>query len=176
MINQHQQKPVLVDLVVQIQVMIVQFYFNQNGSGIINNRLILMIATDIITNPIASNINILALPGQREPFVTIIAMPRNYGLARYLWMHQTTTLPIPEYLMAQLQAQLSYINVQNTATSFDTRPINNTFVAAYFPDVVINDPRIDGKRLQYLLLLHRRTASSDYTDKVLLSMVCSSRI
>ena len=40
----------------------------------------------------------------------------------------------------------SYINVQSTADNFDSRALNNTSVAAYFPDVVMPDPQ-SGKRV-----------------------------
>lgn len=143
------------------------FNFNQNGSGIINNQInSYRVGTDIITNPIASNINILALPGQREPFVTdyVSDATANYGLAMYL-------MDIPNYNSSGTRifdgtntGTASYINVQNTATNFDTRSINNTFVAAYFPDVVISDPA-NGKKLTMPSSV-AALAAVGYNDKV----------
>jgi hypothetical protein len=124
------------------------FNFNQNGIGIENNQVnSYRVATDIITNPIASNINLLVLPGQREPFVTDYASnaASSFGLALYL-------LDIPNYNSAgdrifdgETVGTSSYIDVAQTGVNFDARSIDNTFVAAYFPDVVINDPSTSKK-------------------------------
>jgi hypothetical protein len=143
------------------------FNFNQNGSGIANNQInSYRVATDIVTNPIASNINILAVPGQREPYVADYAADAaaNYGLALYL-------MDIPNYNSSGIRifdstttGTGSYINVQNTATSFDTRALNNTFAAAYFPDVVMPDPA-SGKRITVPASV-ASLAAIGYNDKV----------
>jgi hypothetical protein len=143
------------------------FDYNQNGVGISNNQVnSYRVATDIITNPIASNINLLALPGQREPFVTDYASDAvsNYGLALY-------AMDVPNYNSAGTRifdgtttGTGSYINVQNTADSFDSRALNNTFVAAYFPDVVIPDPQ-SGKRVTVPASV-ASIAAIGYNDKV----------
>lgn len=125
------------------------FTINQNGSGILNNQInSYKVATDIITDSIASNINILTIPGQREPFVTDYAMDAasRYGLALYI-------MDIPNYNSSgerifdgDTSGTGSYIDVQQTADSFDIRSLDNTYVATYFPDVVMNDPS-NGKKV-----------------------------
>jgi hypothetical protein len=143
------------------------FDFNQNGAGFANNQIYsYKVATTIITDPIASNINILAIPGQREPFVTDYASDAaaGFGLALY-------TMDVPNYNSAgdrifdgTTTGTGSYINVQNTADQFDSRAINNDFVAAYFPDVVMTDPA-SGKRITVPASV-ASIAAIGYNDKV----------
>ena len=121
---------------------------NQNGLSLLNNQInSYKVATKIITDPIVSNINILAVPGQREPMVTdyISAETARYGLALY-------TMDIPNYNSAgnrifdgAATTSASYINVSNTADAFDSRALNNAFVASYFPDIVITDSAANKK-------------------------------
>lgn len=125
------------------------FNFNQNGTGIVNNQInSYRVATDIITDSIASNINVLAIPGQREPFVSDYASDAasRYGLALYL-------MDIPNYNSAgerifdgDTSGTGSYIDVQQTADNFDARSLDNTYVATYFPDIIQNDPS-NGKKV-----------------------------
>ena len=143
------------------------FDFNQNGIGIQNNQInSYRVATDIITDSVASNINLLAIPGQREPFVTDYASDAvaSYGLALYL-------MDVPNYNSAgtrifdgTVTGTGSYINVQNTADQFDSRAINNTYVSAYFPDVVFPDPST-GKRVTVPASV-ASLAAIGYNDKV----------
>ena len=122
--------------------------------------------TDIITNPIASNINLLSLPGQREPFVTDYASDRasGFGLALYL-------MDIPNYNSSgdrifdgEILGTSSFIDVQQTANNFDIRSIDNTFVSAYFPDVIIADPQTN-KRITVPATV-AALAAIGYNDKV----------
>jgi hypothetical protein len=143
------------------------FSANQNGIGIENNQInSYRIATDIITNPIASNINLLSLPGQREPFVTDYASDRasGFGLALYL-------MDIPNYNSSgdrifdgEILGTSSFIDVQQTANNFDIRSIDNTFVSAYFPDVIIADPQTN-KRITVPATV-AALAAIGYNDKV----------
>ena len=143
------------------------FITNQNGIGIENNQIYsYRVATDIITNPIASNINLLALPGQREPFVTDYVSDRasSFGLALYL-------MDIPNYNSAgdrifdgEVLGATSYIDVQQTVNNFDARSIDNTFVSAYFPDIVISDPQTS-KRITVPATV-AALAAIGYNDKV----------
>ena len=143
------------------------FGFNQNGTGIVNNQInSYRVATDIITDSIASNINVLAIPGQREPFVSDYASDAasRYGLALYL-------MDIPNYNSAGARifdgdnsGSGSYIDVQQTADNFDARSLDNTYVAAYFPDVVMNDPS-NGKKITVPSSV-AALAAIGYNDKV----------
>lgn len=143
------------------------FGFNQNGSSLLNNQInSYKVATNIITDPIASNINMLAVPGQREPMVTdyIGAAAQTYGLALY-------AMDIPNYNSSgdrifdgAPNTSASYIDVSKTADSFDSRGLNNTFVASYFPDVVITDTSA-GKKVTVPASVATMAAIS-YNDKV----------
>lgn len=125
------------------------FGFAQAGYGIENNQVkSYRVAADIITDPIASNINVLAVPGQREPFVVdyVSDVVADFGLALYV-------MDIPNYNSAgdrifdgQNVGTGSYIDVQKTIDSFEARSLDTTYVAAYFPDVIMADPS-NGKRI-----------------------------
>lgn len=113
---------------------------NVNGLGITNNSIFAYRrAADIITDSIASNINLLAVPGQREPLVTeyVADKVRDYGLALY-------TQDIPAYngdndrIFDGDTGQ--YVDVDNTADNFESRALDNYYAASYFPNVVITDP------------------------------------
>lgn len=95
-------------------------------------------ATKILTDEISSNINILAIPGIRDVLVTDFAMEqvKKYGLAIYL-------MDILEYdadsnrLFDDSRVKP---DVRETSEQFDSRGINNNYVASYFPDVFLQDP------------------------------------
>ena len=124
------------------------FAINQNGASLLNNQInSFKVAANIITDPIASNINVLAVPGQREPMLTdyVSDTAANYGLALYV-------MDVPNYNSAgerifdnAATTSASYIDVNETADSFDGRGLNNAFVASYFPDVVITDTSANKK-------------------------------
>ena len=108
----------------------------------------------------------LALPGQREPFVTDYVSDRasSFGLALYL-------MDIPNYNSAgdrifdgEVLGATSYIDVQQTVNNFDARSIDNTFVSAYFPDIVISDPQTS-KRITVPATV-AALAAIGYNDKV----------
>lgn len=143
------------------------FAINQNGASLLNNQInSYKVATNIITDPIASNINVLAVPGQREPMVTdyVAAAASTYGLALY-------AMDIPNYNSAgdrifdnAAATSASYIDVSKTADTFDSRGLNNTFVASYFPDIVITDTTA-GKKVTVPASVATLAAIS-YNDKV----------
>lgn len=94
-------------------------------------------AIDIMSNVVATDVQLLAMPGVRTPLVT------NYAL------EQTETRFDAMYLMdieeKDTQGNLvrsgtQPISVQLTANDFASRALDNTFGAAYFPDVLMTDP------------------------------------
>jgi hypothetical protein len=92
---------------------------------------------NILTNEYTSRINILAVPGIKEPLVTDYAADktRDYGKAIYL-------MDIPAYDKNKQRVYLdstNNINVEKTLNKFNERPLDNSFVATYFPDVIMND-------------------------------------
>ena len=104
-----------------------------NDNNIINSY---REGSKILTDPFVSRVNVVAVPGIKEPFVTdhIADLVRDYSQAIYLMdipsydsngnrIHNTTTLP----------------DVQKTIDEFEGRGIDNNYVATYFPDVVFDD-------------------------------------
>jgi hypothetical protein len=94
-------------------------------------------AVDIITNPMNSRINLLAVPGIRDPLVADHAMDRTkeYSKAAYI-------ADIPAYTEDGYRVFAKNglrPDVQTTSDRFAARNIDNNYVATYFPDVVITD-------------------------------------
>lgn len=113
--------------------------YNQNGTGLANNSVFsLRRAADIMTDSVASNINLLAVPGQRDSLVTEYVADRvaDFGLALY-------TQDIPMYNADNDRIfdgeTTQHVDVDNTADAFESRALDLQDSAAYFPNVVIDD-------------------------------------
>ena len=96
------------------------------------------IAADILTDPFASNINILSIPGIREPLVSDHAASKvkDYSMALYL-------MDIESYDdngNRLYDDRTSRPSVRKTIEQFETRALDNNYVASYFPDVIIETP------------------------------------
>lgn len=112
---------------------------NQGGFGRTSNvNASMRRAVDIMTDPMSSNINILAIPGVREPFVTDHAMEkvRDYSKAFYL----LDTIKYDESGFRLYDDSTSRVDVRETSEQFESRAIDNNYSATYFPDVHIQDP------------------------------------
>jgi hypothetical protein len=116
------------------------FATNPSGQDVENNGVAsYLTAINIVTNPLESNCNIIALPGIREPYVVDQASRkvRDYGMALFV-------CDIPSYddngsrIYDDTSARPS---VNQTANQFDSRAIDNNFVATYFSDVYIDDDK-----------------------------------
>lgn len=111
---------------------------NQGGTGPTNSTVFsYKTAIDIMTNPMTVNLNVLSIPGIREPYLADYTSrkTREYGLAVYL-------MDIPAYddTGARLyDDSTSRPDIKSTATSFDSRALDNNYVASYFPDVFVDD-------------------------------------
>jgi hypothetical protein len=115
------------------------FSFNQNGTGVTNNTInSYRVAANIITDPIASNINVLAVPGQREPLVTdyFADKARDFGMAFYVM-----DVPYYESDGNRVFDGLSNVHVDpnETADQFETRTVDNYYCGAYMPDITMDD-------------------------------------
>jgi len=110
------------------------------GSGRRNNNVYsLQKGIDIITNPVTSKINLLAVPGARDAYVTDHASDavKSYSLAMYL-------MDIPDYDKDSARLYEDSSNrsdVTKTINQFESRALDNNYVATYFPGVSINDDR-----------------------------------
>lgn len=112
---------------------------NVNGFGTSNQTIFsYRVASQIITDAITSNINLLAVPGQRDPLVTDFVgdEARDFGLAFY-------TMDVPNYDSNGDRIwdgeSSRFVDVEQVANSFEQRALDNEFVGAYFPDFTIED-------------------------------------
>lgn len=111
---------------------------NQAGSGVDNNAVNSYItAVDVMTDALQVNVNLLALPGIREDYITNYTAKkvRDYGLSMYV-------MDLPNYDDNDSRIyddSTNRINIDNTAATFESRTFDNNYVAAYFPNVYIND-------------------------------------
>ena len=118
---------------------------NPAGTANYNNTVAsFKTAIDIITNPVTTRINLLAVPGARESLITNHAMSktRAFGKAAYIG-------DIPSYTENSERVFIGdglRPDVQTTADRFASRAIDNNYTAVYFPDVTISDP-LTGRRL-----------------------------
>jgi phage tail sheath protein FI len=90
-----------------------------------------------MTNKLNVNLNILTIPGIRDPYLTDYAAKkvREYGLALYI-------MDIPSYDDSNSRLyddSTTRPDVTNTAKQFDSRALDNNYVATYFPDVIADD-------------------------------------
>lgn len=115
------------------------FAVNQNGTGKTNSSIFsYQTAVGIITDPIESQHNLLAIPGIREPFVTddAAAKTKDHALSMYV-------MDLPYYDSNGTRIfdgeNNRYIDSTETADNFESRVIDNNCVATYFPNVVMDD-------------------------------------
>jgi hypothetical protein len=111
---------------------------NPAGNGRRNNQVYsLQKGIDIITNPVTSRVNLLAVPGARDAYVTDHASDavKKYGLAMYV-------MDIPGYdkdTTRLYDDSASRSDVGKTLSQFESRAIDNNYVATYFPNVNVTD-------------------------------------
>lgn len=122
------------------------FNYNQNGTGLTNNSInSYREAARIITDSIASNVNVVAVPGQRDSLVTdyYSDKTKDFGLAIYV-------MDLPNYDASGeriFDGETSlHTDPQKVANSIEARAIDNEHVATYYPDVVIDD-ETNGRRV-----------------------------
>lgn len=115
------------------------FSTNQNGVGKSNSTIFsYQTAVKILTDPLLSQHNLLTIPGIREAFVTDYAgaQTKEHTLSMYV-------MDIPYYDFNGLRIFDGdigrYIDVSVTADNFESRVIDNNYVVAYFPNIVMDD-------------------------------------
>lgn len=114
--------------------------FSNNPAGTSKNNngvASYLAAVDLLTDPISSGINVLAMPGIRESYVTDVTSQKvkDYGLAIHL-------MDVPSYDDDGVRIyddSTTKPNIKKTVTAFDNRSLDNNYVATYFPDVFIDD-------------------------------------
>ena len=109
------------------------------GSGVDNNIVAsYRTAGRIITDELTSRANIIAIPGIRGSFVTdfVADLTRDFSKALYI-------MDIPAYNddnVILYDDATTRPNVRKSVEQFEGRAIDNNYVAAYFPDIIKNDP------------------------------------
>lgn len=115
---------------------------NQSGVGRFNNNVAsLRTAINIMTEPTRVGVNILAIPGARDPEVTDHALARikDYQMGIY----------VMDTLVYDKDGNRLYDDVpvrpdvRETSEKFESRGVDNNYAATFFPDVHINDTTND---------------------------------
>ena len=114
------------------------FSASQAGSGTTNGVVVSMrYAIDIATDPVSVDANVLAIPGIREPYVIDYAA-QNAKTNTALFC----VFDIPAYASDGTRLYASSTqrqSVDKTSSMFASRAIDNSYAAAYFPDVFVKD-------------------------------------
>lgn len=115
------------------------FTTNQSGVGKLNSTIFsYQTAVKIITDPLLSQHNLLAIPGIRESFVTDFAgaQTKEHALSMYV-------MDIAYYDFNGVRIFDGdigrFIDVSVTADNFESRVVDNNHVASYFPNIVMDD-------------------------------------
>ena len=145
---------------------------NPAGTGRQNNAIAAYRkAAEIMTDPMSTRINILAIPGIRDSFVTdhAAAKTRDYSMAMYVmdipaYSESETRLFGSEDRAPIASASLAVPDVRETAEQFESRAFDNNYTAAYFPDVYITD-RSQGNKVRVPASVAALSALG-YNDKV----------
>lgn len=109
------------------------------GTGRLNNNVASVnTAVGIITDPFSSNINLLAIPGVRDSFVTdnALALAKENGQIMYV-------MDLVKYDSSGNRLYDDSVARPDPGTiseKFSGRAIDNNYGATFFPDVNINDP------------------------------------
>jgi hypothetical protein len=112
--------------------------YNPNGTGPTNNTVAsYLAAANIMLNSMVSTVNVLAIPGIREPYITdhVASKAKSYGLALYLM----DLVPYDDSSNRLYDDSVAKPNVEKTIALFESRGVDNDYTATYFPDVFIND-------------------------------------
>ena len=98
-------------------------------------------AIRIMTDELAVNHNVLAIPGIRDPFITDFVKDRieEYGSALYLMDIQQYDSDSIRVFVDSRGIESSRPDVDTTASFFNAREVNSSYTASYFPDVKVID-------------------------------------
>ena len=115
------------------------FSVNMNGTGKLNSSIFsYQTAVKIITDPLLSQHNLLAIPGIREPFITddAGAKTKAHELSMYIM-----DIPYYDFNSARIfDGELGkFVDSLVTADNLESRVIDNNCVATNFPNIVMDD-------------------------------------
>jgi len=97
-----------------------------------------MKALDIMKNVVNMDIQLLAIPGIREPIVTdaaVLAVEERFDALYIMDIEQL------DESSTQVEDEDQIPSVTNTINNFKNRTVDTSFAAAYFPDVLYRDPK-----------------------------------
>jgi hypothetical protein len=121
--------------------------YDPNGEKLSNNAVnSYRAAARMMTEKLTVNVNVIAAPGVREPLITDYIARRlpTYALGMYV-------IDTPGYTDSDVRifedSTSLKPNVTKTANSLFSRNLNNNYIAAYFPDVFVNDTTF-GRRVK----------------------------
>ncbi len=142
------------------------FATNQAGTSRNNNSVAsYRVAANLITDPFVSNVNLIVVPGQREPLVTdyVAEKAEEYKLAQYL-------VDVPYYDSNSVRifdntVSSSYVSINRTSDMFESKATDNAFCSPYFPNISIEDASNNNRRVQLPASLAALSAIG-FNDKV----------
>jgi len=107
-------------------------------------------AIRLMTDEMIVDTNVLVIPGIRESLVTDFAARRvkHYGKAIYLMDIPHYTAENERIYVASNGLSSGSADVSMTSSVFDTRELDSSYVATYFPDVMILDSGDDSEALK----------------------------
>ena len=102
-------------------------------------------AIEIMTDPMASNINILAIPGIRDSYVTDYAVEKNKDYSMGLYVMDIPNFDENDNRLFDHSAAKP--DVDKTVDNIASRTLDDNAAAAYFPDVQIEDIQNNNRRI-----------------------------
>ena len=98
-------------------------------------------AIRLMTDDLVVNHNVVIVPNIRDPFITDFAKRRveEYGKALYLMDLQQFDSTSTRIFVDEVGKASGRPDVDVTSSKFDTREVNSSYTASYFPDVMIED-------------------------------------
>jgi phage tail sheath protein FI len=112
---------------------------NDEGSAGVNNNTVAAYrkATKIMSSKADVDIQLLAIPGIRHSSVTDFAIQKVQDRFDAMYIMD---IEERDQVNTIITSSAQKPHVANTVTSFKNRALDNSFAAAYFPDVVVVDP------------------------------------
>ena len=111
---------------------------NPAGTGRLNNAISsYRTATRIMADELTTNVNILAIPGIRDTYITDYAS--QLAQNNMMMMYVMDLVEYDDSGNRLFDDSTAKPDVRQTVDSFEARAVDNSYVATYFPDVVIDD-------------------------------------
>jgi len=123
---------------------------SMQGLGLENNAVTsYRNAIRLMSDEMVINHNVLVVPGIREKLVTDFAARRvrDYGKAIYLMDIEHYTVDGTRIFVSSRGVADGVPDVDRTSSEFNLREVDSSYVAAYFPDVMIRDSGDDENAL-----------------------------